>query len=989
MGMPDPKNDPATDTSASPAPQAPASQDPPFGFQTRLWGGMLTGRATEPSPGLYQGNADYQFRNGDLLGAQLRLQTDPRFALDQYGLNGRFGLGDGGNLRFDASASPPTDTYRIGSQLQLSNGNLFNLDWNRTLQGQNYGGDGSFKLGGTGTGTATFRVDEPAGTAQANTALNFDPNTRLNADWLRNRDGQIYGADAAFRLGQTGNGTAAFRVDEPAGTAQANTALNFDANTRLNADWLRNRDGQIYGADAAFKLGQSGNGTAAFRVDEPNGTAKANTALNFDANTHLNADWLRNRDGQIYGADAAFKLGQSGNGTAAFRVDEPAGTAQANTALNFDANTRLNADWLRNRDGQVYGADAAFRLGQTGNGTAAFRVDEPNGTAKANTALNFDANTHLNADWLRNRDGQIYGADAAFRLGQTGNGTAAFRVDEPNGTAKANTALNFDANTHLNADWLRNRDGQVYGADAAFRLGQTGNGTAAFRVDEPNGTAKANTALNFDANTHLNADWLRNRDGQVYGADAAFRLGQSGNGTAAFRVDEPAGTSMFNTRLKLNDDFSLNADYNNTKAGRIYGADTAFKLGKDGDGTAAFRIDEPAGTSMFNTRLKWNDGFGLGADYTNTKAGAIYGADATFRLGQNGSGTGGFRVDEPAQTSSLNSKLLFGNGDRLDFDLSKSPAGHVYGAEAAFGVGRDGKGLAGFRIDEPNGTSNYKLGASFPNGNELNATLMKDRVGTSFGVGAKVGFNDGAGSLGVDGKFGPFTDVGGSINFRNKDLEYSGVVRADNRDGPFRVSEFGAKLTTKGSDRYQFTAEAGYRPETHETYGRVGLTIHFGGGSSRPSRPITHAPDPVPLPEPVRPIAAREPRAMVSPEHQGLYEQAVSGVQRLNGSGARLPVEETAASLAVLAKQNGIRHIEYVSLGNPTSDGKQNLFIGDGAPGSPTARQAHIDRTQAAGTPLAESLQKLDAAPVAQTGAQQQTMSPGHEPATTARRAAM
>ena len=474
---------------------------------------------------------------------------------------------------------------------------------------------------------------------------------------------------------------------------------------------------------------------------------------------------------------------------------------------------------------------------------------------------------------------------------------------------------------------------------------------------------------------------------QIYGADAGFKLGQNGTGTAAFRVDEPAGTSMFNTRLKLNDDFSLNADYGNTKAGRIYGADTAFKLGKDGDGTAAFRIDEPAGTSMFNTKLKWNDGFGLGADYTNTKNGAIYGADATFRLGQNGSGTSGFRVDEPAQTSSANTKLRFGNGDSLNFDLSKSPAGHVYGADAAFGIGRDGKGLAGFRIDEPNGTSNYKLGASFPNGNELNATLMKDRQGNSFGIGGKLGFSDGAGSLGLDGRFGPYTDVGGSINFRNKNLEYSGQVRADNRDGPFRVSEFGAKLTTKGSDRYQFTAEAGYRPETHETYGRVGLTIHFGGGS-RPSRPITHAPDPVSLPEPPRPIASREPRATVLPENQGLYEQAVSGVQRLNGNGARLPVEETAASLVVLAKQNGMRHIEYVSLGNPTSDGKQNLFIGDGTPGSPTSRQAHIDRTQAAGTPLSESLQKMDATPIAQTSGQHPS-APGQEQGATPRRAAM
>ena len=433
---------------------------------------------------------------------------------------------------------------------------------------------------------------------------------------------------------------------------------------------------------------------------------------------------------------------------------------------------------------------------------------------------------------------------------------------------------------------------------------------------------------------HLNADWLRNRDGQqIYGADAGFKLGKDGNGTAEFRVDQPAGTSLFNTKLKFNDDFHLNADYGNTKAGQIYGADTGFKLGKDGNGTAAFR------------------------------------------------------VDEPAQTSSLNSKLRFDNGDTLNFDLSKSPAGKVYGADAAFGVWRDGKGLASFRIDEPNGASNYKLGASFPNGNELNATLTKDRLGNTFGVGGKLGFSDGAGSVGFDGKFGPVTSVGGSINFRNKDLEYSGVARLDNSTGPFRVSEFGAKVSTTGSDRYQFTAEAGYRPETHETYGRVGITIHFGGGS-KPSRPVTRADSGFDSGRAVDNAVAdfRERQSvLLRPENRGLYEQAVTGVQKLNGEGAKLPVQETAASLTVLAKENGLRNIDYVAMGNPTAGGKQNLFIGDGDPTGATSKQAHIDRAQAEGTPLRDSLQKMDRSPTAQTSGQQMP-APGQEPVAAARR---
>jgi hypothetical protein len=644
-----------------------------------------------------------------------------------------------------------------------------------------------------------------------------------------------------------------------------------------------------------------------------------------------------------------------------------------NGRFGLGEGTLINADWLRTREGQIYGADGAFKLGNDGNGTAAFRVDEPAGTAMFNTKLKFDDFSHLNADWLRTREGQIYGADGAFKLGRDGDSTAAFRVDEPAGTAMFNTKLKFDDFSHLNADWLRTREGQTYGADGAFKLGRDGNGTAAFRVDEPAGTAMFNTKLKFDDFSHLNADWLRTREGQIYGVDGAFKLGRDGNGTAAFRVDEPAGTAIFNTKLKFDDFSHLNADWLRTREGQIYGADGAFKLGKDGkdgNGTAAFRIDEPAGTSMFNTKLRFAEGYGLNADYTGSRLGAIYGADTEFKLGKDGQGTGAFRVDEPAGTSSMNARLRFGNGDNLKFDLEKGREGAVIGAEGAFGIGREIRGQFGVRIDQPAGSAEYRLGAEFANGDRLRAALGTGPQGTSVNLGANLGFARDAGSLALDGTFGPKLDFGAAVDYRNPHMALGGKVRFDNSSGPLRMSEFGATFRTVDNPRHQFSLEAGYRPEARDAFVKVGWTFTFGGGS-RPSKPVEAVREPS-LPDAVAPRITSA-RPALAPGEQALHEAAQAGVRRLNAGGAGLPVDETAASLAVLAKQQGLRGIGYVELGSPTPNGRQNLFIGEGDPGDPAGRRAFMDRAQAAGTPVQDSLSRLavhDGAQMQDIGAQ-------------------
>lgn len=574
-----------------------------------------------------------------------------------------------------------------------------------------------------------------------------------------------------------------------------------------------------------------------------------------------------------------------------------------------------------------------------------------------------------------------------------------FRTPLSGGTLNT-TARESTLGSYLgNADYLF-KNGDLLGAhlrlDTAptFSIGQYAlNGR--FALDEghtlkfdaqalpPSGTLKLNTGLQFANGNLLNADWMRTPNGQLYGADSIFKLGKDGSGTANFRIDEPAGTAKFDTKLKFNPDFSLNADWNRTAAGQIYGADGAFKLGKDGSGTAGFRIDEPNGTSMFNARLKFDENFRLNVDFTNTKNGNIYGADTAFKLGKDGSGTAEFRVDEPANTASGKTSLQFGNSDLLNFDLAKTPNGSIYGADGAFGLGANGRATGSFRIDEPNQSSTYKLGASFDNGNAFNAQLMSDRLGTTLGLDGKLGFDKGAGSVMLDGKFGPRTDLGASINYKNQNLEYSGHVRATNEFGPFKVSEFGAKVSTSGNEGFKFSAEAGYRPENNEYYGKVGLTIQLGGGSKR-SRPITRAETPEfdagrSVDDAVanyREKQSTEKQATpLRPENKALYDQATAGVEKLNANGAKLPVSETAASLAALAKQNGMQNIQYVALGNTTPNGRQNLFIGDGDPSSLSGKKAFIDKNEATSAPMQDSLRKMADSP-SQPGNSQSPIDP-------------
>lgn len=101
------------------------------------------------------------------------------------------------------------------------------------------------------------------------------------------------------------------------------------------------------------------------------------------------------------------------------------------------------------------------------------------------------------------------------------------------------------------------------------------------------------------------------------------------------------------------------------------------------------------------------------------------------------------------------------------------------------------------------------------------------------------------------------------------------------------------------------------------------------------------------------------------PDHR-LYEQIREGVAALDAQHGRTPdamSERLAASLLVLAKDNGLDRVDHVVLSQATADARsgQNVFVVQGELNNPAQLRAGMPTQQAVTTPWEESMQQFDA----------------------------
>ncbi len=455
-----------------------------------------------------------------------------------------------------------------------------------------------------------------------------------------------------------------------------------------------------------------------------------------------------------------------------------------------------------------------------------------------------------------------------------------------------------------------------------------------------------------------------------YGLNGQFGLGNGGLGKLNFEALPPLGTYTFNTDFKFGNGNTLLADLTKSPAGVNLGANGTFGLDNGGKGTGAVRYDGANQTFNANTGLTFGNGNTFNADLTRNPLGLNLGANGTFGLDNAGKGTGAVRYDGPNQTFSANTGLTFGNGNTFSADVTRSPSGSIYGADGSFGIG-NGTAMAGFRINELERTGAYNLGAQFGK-DQYNLKYATSPEGNTLGAGAQFGFGNDKGTANLNATFGPkLSELTGGVAFKDKDLEYSANLKLNNQTGNFGLAEIGGKLS-KGNDREKFSIEGNYKPQNNEYSVKLSYTLSFGGSDRRMSPP-TPQESSRQLDGEVASFRDKQAIAMLNPQDKKLYDQAAAGVEKLNAGGANLPVQETAASLAALANQRGLTKIDEVSLGNPTADGKRNLFVFEGNPNTQGAKPpVFIDSAQAAATPVQSStqiLQRTPNAPETQTAA--------------------
>ena len=123
------------------------------------------------------------------------------------------------------------------------------------------------------------------------------------------------------------------------------------------------------------------------------------------------------------------------------------------------------------------------------------------------------------------------------------------------------------------------------------------------------------------------------------------------------------------------------------------------------------------------------------------------------------------------------------------------------------------------------------------------------------------------------------------------------------------------------------------------------------------------------------PLSTMDPTQASHPDHL-LHRQSHDAVRKLDGDLGRISdasSERMAASLTLLAKQEGLQRIDNVVLsrGTDTVKAGENVIIVQGRLDDPSHLRAHMKTQVAIDTPLAESFKKLEAANVAHEPRQQ------------------
>lgn len=569
--------------------QIAAPTPPPGGwvFKSPLFDGDLTGSITQPSPMQYQGLASYLFKNGDTLGANALLGTQP-FSLESYGANGTFGLGRGGSGSFGFDVQPPKGTSQWLADLKFGDGSLLNANLATSPQGDIFKTNGLWAIGNGQqlTGSGEFNGVEKFSDLKFKWTdrdlhfFNFGANN-TQAGTVIKGDGQ-----ATLKPGELVTG--GFELNGPTKTNDFKLNWNDNGKHFLNLNLNDSPAGTLFKGDgqATLKPGELVTGNV-----ELNGVTKTNDfKLNWNDNGKhfLNLNLNDSPAGTLFKGDGQATLKPGGLLTGAFESNGPAGTQNYKLNWNDNGNHLFDFDYKAGKDGTLLklGGLTTLRPGDTLGGSL-----ELNGIEKYKQ-FNLNGNFHdrhsFGIDFRDDKAGSIFKVNGKTTFGE---GNVLLGSAEINGVENfKDYKLGYSTLGGSKFDFgLRDLpSGSIYSADAKLMLDKKDYLTGNLLINTAEKTREFGLGANIKDNVY-NFNLSNTPFGTNFGLGAKLSF-DDGNGKVGLdgkfgpKLSEANGTLSY----KYKDlEYGGNIKFNNTNGpfglaelgAKVTKGDERFKYG--------------------------------------------------------------------------------------------------------------------------------------------------------------------------------------------------------------------------------------------------------------------------------------------------------------------------------------------------------------------------------------------------------------------------
>ncbi|UOY07489.1 gliding motility-associated C-terminal domain-containing protein [Muricauda sp. SCSIO 64092] len=605
--------------------------------------------------------------------------------------------------------------------------------------------------GGTGSGIAVtgFNVDEGAGTATFDVALNADVQGGFDVDFAIADGSAIAPGDYTVAAA---NGTLSFtgtngEVRSVTVTIIDDTLIETPEDLGITLSGLTTNLINIVGATATGNIndndGGAGSGIAVtgFNVDEDAGTATFDVALNADVQGGFDVDFAIADGSAIAPGDYTVA---AANGTLSFtgtngEVRSVTVTIIDDTLIETPEDLGITLSGLTTNLINIVGATATGNIndndGGAGSGIAVtgFNVDEDAGTATFDVALNADVQGGFDVDFAIADGSAIAPGDYTVAAA---NGTLSFtgtngEVRSVTVTIIDDTLIETPEDLGITLSGLTTNLINIVGATATGNIndndGGAGSGIAVtgFNVDEDAGTATFDVALNADVQGGFDVDFAIADGSAIAPGDYTVA---AANGTLSFtgtngEVRSVTVTIIDDTTIEATEDLSITLSGLTTNLINIVGATATGNI-NDNDGGAGsgiavtgFTVNEDAGTATFDVALNADVQGGFDVDFAIADGSAIAPNDYTVAAANGTLSFTGTNGEVRSVTVTIIDDTIIEAPEDLSITLSGLTTNliNIVGGTATGTIndndGGAGSGVAvtGFNVDEDAGTATFDV----------------------------------------------------------------------------------------------------------------------------------------------------------------------------------------------------------------------------------------------------------------------------------------